>query len=365
MTYGNYPDLGSIRRALVIKMRHHGDVLLTSPLFSNLKRALPAAQIDAFLYQDTLPMLEGHPAISEFFLYDRSWKKLPLFKKIGKEIALLRQIRSRKYDLVINLTEGDRGAIAALVSGAPCRVGFDPQGKGLLGKRKLYTHVVKICHGPRHSVERGLDALRRMGIFPSPEERDLSLFIPDAATARVRDLLALEEFHPKHYILIHPVSRWRFKCLAPKQIAALLRALHAQGERIALSAGPDLEERAMIDAILALAPEVPVLNTAGKLSLKELSALIQDAKALICVDSVPLHIASAVKTPVVALFGPSSDQNWGPWMHPQAEVVSQKLPCRPCYQDGCGGSKMSDCLYTLSTNAILDALDRVLTPNLV
>lgn len=360
MTYGNYPDLANAAAALVVKMRHHGDILLTSPLFTNLKKALPHAKIDAFIYKDTLPMLEGHPAISDFLLYDREWKKLPLFKKIGKELALLRTIRKAKYDVVINLTEGDRGAIAAYFSGARIRVGFDPKKAGLFGKRKAYTHIAKICPHPRHTVERQLDVLRRMGIFPLPEERDLYLHLPEEAKQRVLHLLEQEEIHPGNYILIHPVSRWRYKCLSTQQIAALILQLHARGERIVISAGPDPEEKAMVDEILKRCSDVYVLNCSGKLSLKELGALIGLSKALICVDSVPLHIASALKTPVVALFGPTSEQNWGPWMHPHARVVTQQFSCRPCYQDGCGGSKKSDCLLSIPQSAILQALDEVL-----
>lgn len=360
MTYGNYPELNGVRRVLVIKMRHHGDVLLTSPLFSNLKKALPNAEIDAFVYKDTLPMLEGHPAISQYHLYDRDWKKLNFMKKIGEEISLLKAIRSRSYDLVINLTEGDRGAVAALVSGAKCRVGFDPKGEGLFGKRKVYTHTVKNCPHPRHTVERQLDVLRRIGIFPLPEERDLHLHIPQEAEMRVKQLLLQEEILPHDYILIHPVSRWRFKCLSTQQIADVIVNLHERGEKIAISAGPDAQEMAMVEEILSKVPHVPVFNCAGKLSLKELAALIGFSKALVCVDSVPLHIASALKTPVVVMFGPTSDLNWGPWMHPKARVVAQQYSCRPCYQDGCGGGKMSDCLYTLSVKRILGELDNVL-----
>ena len=359
MTYGNYPDLSKVKRILVIKMRHHGDILLSSPLFSNLKRVIPDAQINAFVYKDTLPMLQGHPAIADYLLYDRDWKRQPFFKKAAKELGLLKEIRARDYDLVINLTEGDRGAIAALVSGSPIRVGFDPQKSGLLGKRKIYTHVVKVCPHPRHTVERQLDVLRRIGIFPKAEERDLFLHVPKEAIEKTADLLEKEEIRPGNYVLIHPVSRWRFKCLSATQIAQLISRLHERDLRLVISSGPDSQEIAMVKEILAFAPHVPVYNTAGRLTLKELAALIQSAKALICVDSVPLHIASALKTPVVAMFGPTSEQNWGPWMHPKARVVSQKFSCRPCYQDGCGGSKMSDCLFSIPIDAILSALDDV------
>ena len=340
-------------------MRHHGDVLLSSPLFTNLKKAIPRAKVDAFLYKDTLPMLEGHPAISEFLLYDRHWKDFSSAKKFVKELGLLKTIRSRNYDLVINLTEGDRGAIAAWVSGSLYRVGFDPKKSGFLGKRKIYTHLVKECPHPRHTVERQLDVLRRIGIFPEAEERDLYLHVPDEAKNRIVDLLAKEEICSGSYVLIHPVSRWRFKCLSTKQIAQLIRKLHERQMRIVISAGPAPQELAMVEEILALVPDVPISNFAGQLTLKELSALIFYAEALVCVDSVPLHIASALKTPVVTLFGPTSEINWGPWMHPNARVVTQAPSCRPCYQDGCGGSKMSDCLYSIPVSSILSALDQI------
>jgi heptosyltransferase-3 len=346
--YGDYPDLKGVKKILVVKMRHHGDVLLTSPLFSVLKQALPKSQIDAFLYRDTLPMLEGHPAISNFLLYDRSWKKLSFWKKMREEVRLLKKVRKEGYDLVINLTEGDRGAIIALVSKSRYKVGFDPEGKGFKGKKKIYTHVVKNCTTPRHTVEKQLDVLRRIGIFPKPCERDLTLHIPEEAKVSVRAKLCFDG----PYVVIHPVSRWRFKCLPTGRIAELIEQLHKQGSQIVLSAGPDKEELKMCEEILSQT-QAPICNLAGKMTLKELCALIEGSECLICVDSVPLHIASATKTPVIALFGPTSDKNWGPWMHPQSRVIAQNSPCRPCFMDGCGGSKMSDCLFTLSVSQIL------------
>lgn len=354
MSYGNYPDLKDVKKILVIKMRHHGDVLLSSPVFSNLKKRIPQAQIDAFIYRDTLPMLEGHPSISHFLLYDREWKKLSFWRKLIKEIALFWHIRKNRYDLVVNLTEGDRGALAALVSKSRIRVGFDPEGKGFFGKKRAYTHIVKQCKTLRHTVERQLDALRRIGIFPEPEERDLTLHIPNQTRKQIGSSV------PSEFILIHPVSRWRFKCWPVRHVAELIQKLHGQGYQIVLTASPDPQEVAMNDAILKLVPEVPVINLSGKISLKELAALIEKSRCLVCVDSVPLHMASSLKTPVVVLFGPSSEINWGPWMHPKSRVVAQKMSCRPCFMDGCGGSKMSDCLYTLPVNAVINAVQELL-----
>lgn len=357
MKYGNYPDLTDVKRVLVIKLRHHGDVLLTAPIFSNLQAALPQAEIDAMVYKDTVPMLEGHPAINQFLTYDRGWKKLSFFKRVFQEFSLLRRIRKEKYDLVINLTEGDRGAIAALVSGAKIKVGFDPEGKGFKGKQKIYTHRVKNCKTPRHTVEKNLDAIRRIGIFPTPEERDVFFAIPSESKKRVREILEESGISPQGYFLLHPVSRWKFKCWPSSLVAELIKELHQRGEKIVMTASPDASELQMVDEILKLAPDVPVLNLGGKTSLKDLGALIEMSRCLICVDSVPLHMSSALKSPTVVLFGPTSEINWGPWQNPHAQVVVQNLPCRPCFKDGCGGSKMSDCLFTLPVERVLKAID--------
>jgi heptosyltransferase III len=346
-----------MKKILVVKMRHHGDVLLTSPVFSNLRKAYPLAEIDAMVYADTAPMLQGHPAIRTIHTYDRGWKKLGWLGKLAKEIALLRTIRKEKYDLVLNLTEGDRGAIVALISQAPCRVGFDPEGKGFMGKRRIYTHLVKMCKTPRHTVEKNLDALRRIGIIPGPDDRDLIFAYSQEDKARALSLV--QGLEPHGYILLHPASRWKFKCWPTEKVAQLIEELHAERKKIVLTSSPDPEEMAMVQEIVDKVPHIPLLNLAGKTSLKELGALIAMCEALICVDSVPLHLSSALQVPVVALFGPSSPLNWGPWQNPRARVVTLNLPCQPCFLDGCGGSKKSDCLLSLPVSRVLEALQEL------
>lgn len=354
MSYGNYPNLQNVKKILVIKLRHHGDVLLTSPVFTYLKSELPHATIDALIYRETAPMLEGLSALHHLHLYDKQWKKKPWLTRWIKEFQLLSQIRKEKYDLVINLTEGDRGAIVALISGASIRVGFDPEKKGFLGKSRIFSHLVKVCKTPRHTVEKNLDALRRIGLFPSPEERELSFYIPEKARNSIQAQL------PSNYIAIHPVSRWKFKCWPVKQLAQLIQELHQEGHHIVLTASSDPAELKMIEDITALCPDIPLINLAGQIDLKQLGAVIDGAEALICVDSASLHLASALKKPTVVLFGPTSELNWGPWRNPKARVVAQSMSCRPCYLDGCGGSKKSDCLTTLPVANVRQALQEVL-----
>jgi heptosyltransferase III len=338
-------DFDKVERVLVIKLRHLGDVLLSTPVFSNLKKVMPHAAIDAYIWKEACPILEGHPAISHLHLYDRNWKKAPFLTRAKHELRLLHQIRSSNYDLILNLTEGDRGAIVAFTSGAPYRVGVKPKKKRI---QKIFTHLVKPCPNPRHTVERDLDALRKIGIFPMPSERELCFHVPEEAKLRVKKLVPTTP-----YVLIHPTSRWRFKCLPAKTMASVIDALE---ETVVLTGAPS--EVDFLEEIASLTNR-PVINLGGKTSLKELGALMLQAQGLITVDSVSLHMASALKCPVVALFGPTSEENWGPWRHPYAEVVTQNYSCRPCRLDGCGGSKRSDCLWTLPAQGIVDAYQRV------
>jgi lipopolysaccharide heptosyltransferase III len=352
MQYGNYPDLSKVKKILIVKMRHHGDVLLSSVVFSNLKKKIPHCQIDALIYKDTYPMLEGHFAIRDFFLYDRKIKSFPFLKRIYEELKLLLKIRKKKYDLVINLTEGDRGAIAAIFSKATYRMGFDSEEKGFSGKNGCYTHIVKNSRFPRHTVEKHLDVLRCLGIFPTDEEKELHLHISEEVEKKVDAMIAPLS---SDYVLIHPTSRWFFKCVPTQLIADVIKNLTLEGHNVVLTSGPDRLEREMVDDILSKAPSERVTSFSGKTTLKELACLISKAKTIITVDSVSLHMASTFKTPVVAFFGPSCEKQWGPWMHPAARIVAQNFSCRACELDGCGGSKVSDCLNSLKSQSVMEA----------
>lgn len=340
-------DFSTIQNVLVAKLRHHGDVLLSSPVFSALKARYSHLNIDAYIYSETLPMLEGHPDISNFLLYEKKWKKLPLWKRYLNEMRLLRSIRKKGYDLVINLTEGDRGAIAAKVSKAPYAIGFDPQGDGMKGKTSCYTHLIKHTPRPRHTVEKQLDALRCLGLFPTPEERELTFHIPDAAREIVSSL-------PESYVVIHPVSRWMFKTLSIETVTAIARYFQERGDTVVLTASPAPHEMEMNRQIAASLNNV--IDLSGQISLKELGAVIENSQFLFTVDSVPFHLASAFKKKTAVVFGPTCETNWGPYRNPNALVITQEVPCRPCYQPGCGGSGRSDCLDILTPDAILSQL---------
>jgi heptosyltransferase-3 len=356
----------AIRRVLVTKLRHHGDVLLTSPVFSTLRRAAPQAELDALVYADTAPMLANHPAIHTIHTIDRRWKERGLIAQFHGERALMRGLRARGYDLIVHLTDHPRGITLARVLRPRYAVTREPQESG--GRtwlwRRYYTHFYRLPRNrPRHTVETNLDALRRLGVRPSAADKALSIHPDAAAEARADALLAQHGLTRGGFIHAHPGSRWMFKCQTAAQTAALFDALAAQGRRIVVTGAPDARERALVDAALAAVnatTRAALTDLSGALTLSELAALCGRARAFVGVDSAPMHIAAAQGVPTVALFGPSGESEWGPFGVAHRIVASDAHPCRPCGQDGCGGGKVSECLTTLPTTRIVDALNELL-----
>jgi heptosyltransferase-3 len=342
--------LGECARALVIKLRHHGDVLLASPVLSTLKAHAPKMEIDALVYDDTAPMLEGHPALSRLHAVGRQWKTQGFLKRALLERELFARLRERRYDLLVHLSEQPRGAWLARTLGARYGVAPSMAGRGSFW-RGSFTHFYPLVK-QRHQVEVNLDALRRIGVQPSAEQRKLSFATGFQAEKKISELAQ------KAFIHVHPASRWRFKCWPAEKNAELIDRLAAEGHRVVVTAAPDAEERALVEDILKRTKSKP-LNLAGQLSIKELGALTARAHLFIGVDSMPMHLAAAMGTPTVALFGPSGATKWGPWKVAHRVVVSAHS-CRPCGQDGCGGGKVSECLTTLPVDAVYAAARELL-----
>jgi heptosyltransferase-3 len=342
--------LGEIARALVIKLRHHGDVLLASPVLGTLKAHAPNAEIDALVYADTAPMLAGHPALDQLYVVGRAWRRQPLVRRLLAEWRLFSALRARRYDLIVHLSEHPRGATLARLLGARYRVAPAVPWRGRSWTRS-FTHLYPLlANGRRHQVELNLDALRRIGIQPTAEERRVQFIPGDAAEARIAALLAEQGLSERAFVHMHPASRWRFKCWPAAKNAELIGRLVDAGHRVVLTAAPEEEECSFVAEIARQARGEPV-NLAGKLSIKELGALTARARLFVGVDSMPMHLAAALGTPTVALFGPSGETEWGPWRVAH-RVVTSSHTCRPCGNDGCGGGKVSECLTTLEVDRV-------------
>lgn len=348
---------GELRRVLVIKLRNLGDVLLASPVISVLKQQAPQIEVDALVYADTADMLRGHPHLSELHEIHRDWKQLGMFGRLWREWQLFANLRRRRYDLILNLTDHGRGAwLSRLLKP---RYALAPDVRPGKAYRSAYTHLYPVVGGNRrHTVEINLDALRRVGIYPDHDRRRLTLVPGEAAIASVDHALARAGLKEKGFVLIHPGSRWFFKCWPPDRVAALCTELARRGLPVALVCGPDPLEQHLLENVKSQAG--PVAATfPGNLSLKELAALIGRARLMVGMDSAPMHMAAAMGTPTVAFFGPSGEIEWGPWQVPH-RILTSSHTCRPCGRDGCGGGKRSECLEAIELPEALAAVESLL-----
>ncbi len=346
-------------KILILKFRNIGDVLLVTPLISNLKQNYPNSKIDIAVNKGTKSMIELNPNIDNIIAYDRGkFKSFSFVKKTIKEIVFLLSFRKNNYDIVINLTGGDRGTQITWLTRAPVRIGYF--NKKPIFKNAFTHHLPK--QGFRHTIETNIDPLRTLNI--PVKNKKVEIFWDKNDESFIENkLLETEQF-----IHIHPVSRWLFKCISDQTMARIIDFCELElNLKVILTAAPMQAEFEKIGSILSLCKSSPI-NLSGKLSLKQTAALNKKAKLFIGVDTAIMHISAANSTPVFAFFGPSGTDHWGPWDNGLMEsgytkrngfqtmgihrVFSESRECQPCGKDGCNGTKISDCLMNMDLNVI-------------
>jgi heptosyltransferase-3 len=363
-----------LRAIAVFMLRHIGDTLLSTPAFHALRLAFPSARILAVVNEGTQEMLEGNPDIDGILVFHRRRRNEGGFGRWKEEASLVRSLRTFRAEAAVNLTEGDRGAILSVLSGARFRVGVTPNRKGFLGKEILFTHLCGPHDLYRHAVLRDLDVVAAAGIPPADLRLRFSISDEDREkAARILREAGIAAGHP--FAVVQPTSRWTFKCWTEDGMAGVISHLADRGFTPVVTSGPAPVEVAQAERIRERAG-VAAVSLAGRLTLKELGTVIAQARLFVGVDSAPMHLAAAVGTPTVAIFGPTGAFNWAPWegidwgYTPERPagtrfvgrhaVVQKEMECIPCGQDGCEGTKKSRCMEEISLDEVAEAVDRVL-----
>ncbi len=350
-----------IKKVLVIKFRHIGDVLLTSPAIRALKENFPDADICVLVNSGTEEVLSGNPNISELMVFDRKIKKLPALRKYMKEIAFYKEIRAKGFDMAVDLTGGDRAAIVSFISGARYRLALHPGRQGFAGKRRLYTHLARI-DSQKHMVLQNLDIIGQFGI--ATKNTDLDFFIPEEASLLIHAIFKKNNISGGDTVVhIHPTSRWMWKCWDDKYMAEIFSWMVDKGMKVVRTSAPVDKEIETAGRILSFVPDdlvsKGILNLCGRTSIKELAAISDAADLFFGVDSAPMHIAAAVRTPVIALFGPTNEKVWGPFGKEHI-VLSKDFECKPCRKGMCEGIQLRECLTAIKPDDVRVAVEKIL-----
>ncbi len=342
---------------LVIKLKHIGDVLVATPVLTSLKEAYPESLLSVLVDKGTEEMVTLNPAVDEVIVLDRA-EDTPFLERFLRQAIFALGLRRKKFDLVLELSAGDRGAFLGFVTGARERIGFEPGKRTFMGRHHLFSRLVKIDTGTQHMVDYNLALVRSLGI--EPLGKSLSIVWSESDSRVCMRLLAdkgLSKGQP--YVVLHPASRWLFKAWNSRGYAVLCDHIAEKyGFTVVVTSAPDEKEKERVEEIFSLVKS-RLIDLSGILSLKQLACCIAKSVLFVGVDSAPMHIAAAVNTPVVALFGPSGDHMWGPWGNGHS-VVKKGWDCQPCGRDGCDGTKVSKCLEAIAPEEVFCAVDHKL-----
>ncbi|MBL8124430.1 MAG: glycosyltransferase family 9 protein [Blastocatellia bacterium] len=336
-------EWSSVRRVLVVRLRSIGDTVLATPSLIALRRFLPDAKIDVLLEDWVAPVLDGFEAVD---------RVVPIGKGTLERIKTARALRKTRYDAVFDLHGGTTASLIVRATGARHRVGYSHYRYSSFYTELLSSSADFWKQAVTHSAEQQLALVGFAGV-PVEDRPRTSLAVTDAALASIENRLNIEN---SSFALLHPSAAFATKQWPAENFARVSEYLAARGiKRVAIAAK---HERAVLDR-LAAASRVPVL-TFDDLTLPEITALASKAKLFIGNDSGIAHIAAAVNTPSVVIFGSSNRDHWRPWTDAPNEIVFHPLECQPCPGYECKVFGEPRCILSVPPENVIAAIDRLL-----
>ncbi len=338
---------------LIVKLSAIGDVIHTLPSLAALRRLYPEAHITWVIEDASSDLIAGHPYLDRVIVshrkqWVRNLKKGRITKPLREIRAFIDDLRRRPYDLVIDFHGLIKSAAIVLLSSGKRKLGYDSMQElsGLFLNEKIPEDMHK------HAVDRYLDFLRYLGADVGKPE--FLIPIGEENINRAGELLQRNEIDKKDsFVAVSPAALWDTKLWADERFAALSDRI---SEELKVSVVFTGSERGKLENIQSLM-KTPSVNLGGKTTLRDLAYLYQRSALLITTDSGPMHIAAAVGTPVIALFGPTDPLRTGPYGKGHL-VIRRGLPCSPCFLKKCDSMK---CMSDISVDEVFHAVKEKLS----
>jgi ADP-heptose:LPS heptosyltransferase len=323
---------------------------LTTPTLRGLKKAYPQAKLSIVLEPAMAQVVAGLPSVDEVIPFDRlGWKKRGKLTELWETLKFWRYLRSRKFDLVVDVLGSTRTAPMAFFSGAPTRVGF-----GFRVRRWAYNVVWEPSQERKYIADYTADALRALG--HEPDSLALDFHVGDPAKASMGAWLKEQGLDQGLApLLVMAAGGWELKRYPAELLAeAVKQALGATGRKAVLLWGPG--EEAMAADLQA---RIPGSLLAPPTDFQAMAVLLQRAGALLTNDNATKHLAVATGCPTVTIFGPTSDIAWHPPKEPKHLSVKLSLDCMPCEALSCWRGDHA-CLRQLPPAQVAAAVAQVL-----
>jgi heptosyltransferase-3 len=352
------------RRVLVIATRRIGDVLLTTPLLRSLRQAWPKAEIDVLVFEHTEGVLLNNPDINRVILVSarpKFWTHLNFVARLF-----------RRYDLAISTLTGDRPTLYAWLAGK-IRIGMMEDNSKQRWKKFLLSRWLAFDNLNTHTVLMNLMLADLLGIVRSHE-----VVVSWNSSDEERVVRALPfDIRSEKFAVLHVYPKFAYKMWRQENWTELACWLKENGMHVVLTGGNFSDEITYVDKIFRSLPYGTV-NMAGKLGIAESAYLTSCAKVYIGPDTMLTHVAAAVGTPTIALFGPSNPVKWGPWpkgyaadRNPYRMKGTQRVnnvvllqgggDCVPCMLEGCERhiASLSDCLQDLPVKNVIAEIQQL------
>lgn len=339
----------AIRNILIVQTAFLGDVLLSLPLLSKARQIFPRATIDFLTIPSSVNLLETHPDVHEVLVFDKHGRDRGL-------VALRRwqkRLLQTRYDLALVPHRSLRSALLVWGARIPVRVGFNNSSGKL-----LFNMVLPYPKGV-HEANRNLFLLKPFGVDPA-ERIFPQIYFTDSDHLQVtRWLEEVKLTGGRPFICLAPGSVWATKRWLPGRFGELAQRLKSLGFGVVLVGGKD--DRSIIDSVLQHA-EGAALDASGKFTIRQSALIIKKSQLLVSNDSAPTHLAVAVRTPVVAIFGPTVPAfGFYPYGNHDRVLEDAQLSCRPCSIHG--GRKCPlgtlQCMKNITVEMVLEAVREI------
>jgi len=342
-------------KILIIKLSAIGDVIHTLPALTALRRHYPDAQIDWLVEDAAADLLQGHPALSRTLVWHRRefaglFAAGKLFRATRVFMRCLGELRSTHYDLIIDFQALLKSSLWIFLAQGRRKVGF---GKGMEHAENSHLFLNERIPAPSmevHALDRGLKLIEALGIDGSRVIYDVPT--DDSAARALLEEKGIDPHRP--LIAINPAAKWPTKLWEPEKFGKVAERLLSHGYQVVFTGSR--EDGAMIDKI-AHWNNAPTIRLDGQTTLKILAAFYRSCRAVITTDTGPMHLAAAVSTPVVALFGPTAPWRTGPYGAGHV-VLRAGLSCSPCFMKSCRTvefEKMA-CMKRITVGEVVEAV---------
>ena len=337
---------------LIVKLSAIGDVIHTLPSLAALRVHYPHAHITWVIEEAASELIMDHPDLDRVITSHRkSWikdlKEGRIRKPVHEIVSFLNQLRERPYGLVIDFHGLFKSAMIVLLSGGKRKLGYDSlqELSGLFYNEKIPEDMNK------HAVDRYLDFAHHLGAQQATPE--FVIPIREENESRVRALLQESRIGPNDpFVAVSPQALWETKLWSDQRFAQLSERIIQELNLPVVFTGGDGKSTEDIQSFMTL----PSCDLSGRTTLRDLACLYRQAAILITTDSGPMHLAAAVGTPVVALFGPTDPARTGPYGEGHT-VIRRDLPCSPCFLKTC---ETRHCMREITVEDVFQAVRKKL-----